>query len=249
MTTKSQTTDLSDLEARLGYDFADRKQLVLALTHVGAAERRLESYQRLEFLGDRVLGVAIAAMLYAAFPAADEGELSRRLADLVRKESCAAVADRWGLDAHIRLGSGETKSSAKGDRLKRAIVGDVCEAVIGAVYLDGGYAAADALVRRAFEAQMLAPLRPLRDPKTTLQEWAQAKGLSAPLYRELARTGPDHAPEFTVAVVIEGQAEVEAKGASKRIAEQAAAAAFMDHEGLTEQQPRGLEAERSMQKS
>lgn len=237
LTISSRASDLHALEEQLGYTFSDRKQLILALTHVGAAERRLASYQRLEFLGDRVLGVVIAGMLYAAFPEADEGELSRRLADLVRKESCSAVADRWGLEAHIRLGAGEAKSGAKSGSLKRAILGDVCEAVIGAVYLDGDFAAAAALVQRAFEDQMRAPLRPLRDPKTTLQEWAQARGRAAPVYRERDRTGPDHAPEFTVAVVIEGHAEVEAKGTSKRLAEQAAAAAFIAREGLTEQSP------------
>jgi ribonuclease-3 len=222
--------DLADLEERLGYRFGDRRRLILALTHVGAAERRLGSYQRLEFLGDRVLGVAVAAMLYAAFPEADEGELSQRLAALVRKESCAAVADRWGLAAYIRLGAGEARNAM----LKRAILGDICEAIIGAVFLDGGFEPAAALVRRAFEAQMQAPSRPLRDPKTTLQEWAQARGLAAPLYREIARSGPDHAPEFTVVVVVETHAEIEAKGTSKRGAEQAAAAAFLDREGLTE---------------
>ena len=237
MTARPQTSDLPALEAALGYGFADRKQLILALTHVGAAETRLGSYQRLEFLGDRVLGVVIAAMLYAAFPEADEGELSRRLAELVRKESCSAVADRWGLEDHIRLGPGEARSGTKSGTLKRAILGDVCEAVIGAVYLDGGFEVAAALVRRAFEAQMRAPLRPLRDPKTTLQEWAQARGRAAPVYRERERTGPDHAPEFTVAVLVEGHAESEAKGTSKRLAEQAAAAAFIAREGLMEQSP------------
>jgi ribonuclease-3 len=222
--------DLAELEASLGYVFADRGLLTLALTHVGAAQNRLRSYQRLEFLGDRVLGLVVADMLQTTFPLAEEGELSKRLADLVRRESCAAVATRWNVAPHIRLGAGEARS----DSLKRAILGDICEAIIGAVYLDGGFAAAATLVRGAFEAQMLAPLRPLRDPKTTLQEWAQAKGLAVPTYRECGRSGPDHAPEFTVAVVVDGYAEIEAKGASKRLAEQAVAAAFMTRAGLTE---------------
>ena len=220
--------DLADLERALGYSFEDRDRLVLALTHVGATQTRLESYQRLEFLGDRVLGLVVADMLQAAFPAAEEGELSRRLAELVRRESCAAVAGRWDVEPHIRLGAGEARSAS----LRTAILGDICEAIIGAVYLDGGFAAASPVVRRAFEAQMHAPLRPLRDAKTTLQEWAQARGLSAPVYRERGRTGPDHQPEFTVAVVIEGHAEINAIGASKRLAEQAAAAAFMAREGV-----------------
>ena len=216
------------LEASLGYVFADRDLLGLALTHVGAASRRQTSYQRLEFLGDRVLGLAIAAMLYDAFPEADEGELSRRLAELVRKESCAAVANRWGVEAHVRLAPGEKASAA----LKRAILGDICESIIGAVFLDGGFEPAKALVQRAFEAQMHALQGSLRDAKTALQEWAQANGLMVPAYRQTDRTGPDHVPEFTVAVTVERHAEAEAKGPSKRIAEQAAALAFMTREGL-----------------
>ena len=222
--------DLGGLEAMLGYTFRDRETLTLALTHVGAAAHRAASYQRLEFLGDRVLGMAVAAMLYETFPNAEEGELSRRLADLVRRESCAEVARGWSIEPHIRLGTGERSNAA----LRTAILGDICEAVIGAVYRDGGYEPAAALVRRAFEPRMLAPRRPLRDPKTALQEWAQARGLAAPLYRAVDRRGPDHAPHFTVAVVVDGHAETAAEGPSKRIAEQAAAAAFMAREGLGE---------------
>ncbi len=223
--------DLGDLEVLLGYAFQDRTTLALALTHIGAAPHRRGSYQRLEFLGDRVLGMAVAAMLYETFPEAEEGELSRRLADLVRRESCADVARAWSIEPQIRLGPGERTNAA----LRTAILGDICEAVIGAVYRDGGYESAAALVRRAFGPQMLTPNRPLRDPKTALQEWAQARGLAAPLYRAVDRQGPDHAPQFTVAVVVDGHAEAEAGGPSKRIAEQAAAAAFMAREGLEDQ--------------
>ena len=219
--------NLGTLEARLGHVFAEKAFLGLALTHIGAAASRPASYQRLEFLGDRVLGLAIAAMLYAAFPEADEGDLSRRLADLVRRESCAEVAAEWGVEPHIRLAPGERTSAA----LRRAILGDVCEAIIGAVYLDGGMSAAGALVERAFAGRMRAPRR-LRDAKTTLQEWAQAKGLAVPVYREVARRGPQHAPQFTVAVAIDGFADAEATGASKRVAEQAAAATFMSREAI-----------------
>ncbi len=219
---------LSDLERTLGYTFREAETLALALTHVGAAKSRAESYQRLEFLGDKVLGLVIASMLYAAYPDAEEGELSRRLAALVRRETCTAVAEGWGVEPHIRLVAGERSA------LRRAILGDICEAVIGAVFLDGGLAAASALVRRDFSGRMQAPERPLRDPKTALQEWAQARKLPAPLYREITRSGPDHAPRFTVAVVVETHAEAQAKGASKRLAEQAAAAAFMTREGISE---------------
>ena len=220
--------DLAALEERLGYRFADPGLLDLALTHIGASAHRGATYQRLEFLGDRVLGVCVAAMLYASYPDAEEGELSRRLADLVRRETCAEVALAWGVEAHIRLAPGEKTIAA----LKRAILGDICESVIGAVFLDGGHAEAAALVARGFEARMRARLRPLRDPKTMLQEWAQARGLATPSYHELARRGPDHAPQFTVGVRVDSYADSEATGSSKRAAEQAAAAAFIAREGV-----------------
>ena len=226
-----QRETLADFEARLGYAFTNKALLEQALSHVGAAKSRVASYQRLEFLGDRVLGVGVAAMLYRTFPGAEEGELSRRLADLVRRETCAIVATAWEVEPHIRLGTGERSA------LKRAILGDICEAVIGAVFLDGGPAAADDLIERWFGPQMHTPRHPLRDPKTALQEWAQAKGLAAPVYREIARTGPDHAPEFTIGVVVDKHTSAEAKGPSKRLAEQAAATAFMLREGVANLQP------------
>ena len=220
-----------ELEARLGHVFAEPSLLDRALTHISAAkssEGRLGSYQRLEFLGDRVLGLAISSMLIAEFPRADEGELSRRLAELVRAEACAEVADAMNLGPFIRLGQGEASS---GGRKKIAILSDVCEAVIGAVHLDGGYEPAAALVERFWRPRMLAPRRPLRDPKTELQEWAQGRGLATPSYREIERSGPDHNPQFRVAVLVEGLAEAEGEGPSKRIAEQAAARALLVKEG------------------
>jgi ribonuclease III len=220
------------LEKRIGHIFADSGLIAAALTHVSAAAgRKRETYQRLEFLGDRVLGLAIAEMLYAAFPEADEGELSRRLAGLVRKESCAEVALAWSIELHIRLGD------AGGANM--AILGDVCESIIGAVFLDAGYDAAKAVVAGAFGARMLSPERPLRDPKTLLQEWAQGRGLPAPLYHETARSGPDHAPEFTVSVEVSGYKHAEAKGLAKRIAEQAAAAAFIARENIIQGNQKG----------
>ena len=155
------------------------------------------SYQRLEFLGDHVLGLIISDMLFRAFPKADEGELSRRLADLVRREACADVARAIELGAALRLGASEANA---GGRMRTAILADVCEALVGAVYLDGGYDAAAKLVERLWGERMRAPVRPLRDPKTILQEWAQARGLPTPTYREVERTGPHHDPEFRVAV-------------------------------------------------
>ena len=221
--------ELGPLELNIGHSFTSRDLAHLALTHVSAANGRRETYQRLEFLGDRVLGLVVADMLYAAFPDAEEGELSRRLADLVRRESCAEVAREWGAETFLRLGEGERQA---GTNNKTAILSDICESIIGAVFLDAGYEAAKAVVTRAFEPRMRSPRRPLRDPKTALQEWAQARGLDAPLYREIARSGPHHAPEFTISVSVAGFLPAEAKGMSKRAAEQAAAAGFIAREGI-----------------
>ncbi len=221
--------DLTPLETRIGHHFADATLIGYALTHVSAiTTARRETYQRLEFLGDRVLGLVVADMLFAAFPDAEEGELSRRLADLVRKESCAEVALDWGVEAYVRLGESEKPAGTA----RTAILGDICESIIGAVFLDAGFDVAKAVVGQAFEARMRSPRRPLRDPKTALQEWAQARGLVPPVYRELARTGPDHAPEFTIAVVVTGYEPAEAKGFSKRRAEQSAAEIFIAREGI-----------------
>ena len=220
------------LEERIGYRFTDVALLDSALSHISAlkgARNRAGSYQRLEFLGDHVLGLVISDMLFRAFPKADEGELSRRLADLVRKETCAEIARTIDLGAAIRLGSSEANA---GGRTRPAILADVCEALIGAVYLDGGFAAVEALVGRLWAARMQTKAQPLRDPKTVLQEWAQARGLPTPAYREIARTGPDHDPEFRVAVQLPRLAPAEGSGRSKRAAEQAAAAAMMAREGV-----------------
>jgi ribonuclease-3 len=221
-----------EVEDRIGYRFADQALLERALTHISALSgprSRAGSYQRLEFLGDHVLGVVISDMLFRAFPSADEGELSRRLADLVRKETCADVARAMDLGPAMRLGSSEVHA---GGRLRVAILGDVCEALIGAVFIDGGYAPAADLVERFWQERMLRPVRPLRDPKTVLQEWAQGRGMPAPSYREIDRSGPDHDPEFRVAVEVADRAPTEGVGRSKRSAEQAAAAAMLTREGL-----------------
>jgi ribonuclease III len=220
------------LEERIGYRFKDIALLDSALSHISAlkgARNRASSYQRLEFLGDHVLGLVISDMLFRAFPKADEGELSRRLADLVRKETCAEIARTIDLGAAIRLGSSEANA---GGRTRPAILADVCEALIGAVYLDGGFAAAEGLVGRLWEARMKTKAQPLRDPKTELQEWAQGRGLPTPAYREIARSGPDHDPEFRVAVQLPRLPPAEGSGRSKRAAEQAAAAAMMAREGV-----------------
>jgi len=219
------------LEKTVGYRFADRELLERSLTHISAVPggNRANSYQRLEFLGDHVLGLIISDMLYRAFAKADEGELSRRLAELVRRESCADVARAIELGAALRLGASEANA---GGRQRTAILADVCEALVGAVYLDGGYDQAAKLVERLWGERMRAPVRPLRDPKTMLQEWAQARGLPTPSYREVERTGPHHDPEFRVAVALPNREPAEGLGRSKRSAEQAAAAAMLKREGV-----------------
>ncbi|MDP3409276.1 ribonuclease III [Bosea sp. (in: a-proteobacteria)] len=221
--------DTARLQATLGHVFADQTLLITALTHMSAEGPRLESYQRLEFLGDRVLGLSIADMLFARYPLAAEGDMSRRLADLVRKETCAEVAIAWNLGAFMRLGEGEILGGA---RKNKAILADACEAIIGAVFIDGGYEAARGLVERGFGERLLKPVRPLRDAKTALQEWAQGQGYPTPTYTERDRSGPDHAPVFRVAARITGLVDAEALGPSKRLAEQAAAEAFLRREGL-----------------
>ena len=219
-------------EERIGYRFKDGALLEQALTHISAltgARNRAGSYQRLEFLGDHVLGLVISDMLFRAFPKADEGEMSRRLADLVRKEACADVARAIDLGPVIRLGASESNAGGRG---RTAILADVCEALVGAVYLDGGYEAASDMIVRLWGERMRRPARPLRDSKTVLQEWAQARGLPTPNYREVERKGPDHDPEFRVTVELPKFAPAEGLGRSKRAAEQAAAAAMLTREGV-----------------
>jgi ribonuclease III len=229
---KRRNRSLTALEIRIGYRFKDIGLAEHALTHVSALKgprNPAGSYQRLEFLGDHVLGLVVSEMLYRTFPQGNEGELSRRLADLVRKETCADVARALDLGEAVRLGGSEAQS---GGRRRTTILGDVCEALIGAVFLDGGYEAAAAFVERFWRDRMLAPERPLRDPKTLLQEWAQGRGMPTPTYREIGRTGPHHNPEFRVAVELPQRDPVEGHGRSKRAAEQAAAAAMLAREGI-----------------
>jgi ribonuclease-3 len=229
---KRRRRDTAAFEQRIGYRFKDAALLEQALTHISAlsgARNRAASYQRLEFLGDHVLGLVISDMLFRAFARADEGEMSRRLADLVRKEACADVGRAIGLGAAIRLGASEANAGGRG---RTAILADVCEALIGAVFVDGGYPAAAALIERLWSERMRTPARPLRDSKTVLQEWAQARGLPTPAYREVERKGPDHDPEFRVTVELPHLAPAEGLGRSKRAAEQAAAAAMLTRAGV-----------------
>jgi ribonuclease III len=218
------------LEARLGYRFADPDLLDRALTHTSAispGKRIAQSYQRLEFLGDRVLGLVVADMLYRKMPKANEGELSRALNTLVRKETCAAIARELDLGAELNLGASEART---GGAQKEAILGDVAEAVIGAVYCDGGLGRAYELIEGLFGDHLELAGNERTDAKTTLQEWAQSKGLEPPAYVEVERMGPDHAPEFTIEINLRDHAPLRASGHSKKLAEHKAAERFLVRE-------------------
>jgi ribonuclease III len=228
--------NLDELLKKLEYDFQSPELLDEALTHVSAPKSGGQSYQRLEFLGDRVLGLATAEILFKTFPTAPEGELSRRLAELVRRESCAEIAIAWDVGPYLKLGAGEAQS---GERRNQTILADVCEAIIGAVFLDGGYEPARNLVERSFRDIMETPRRPLRDPKSALQEWAQGRGLPPPTYTVAEQSGPDHAPKFRVMVKVKGAETEFGHGTSKRIAEQAAARSLLLREGVWTEEEHG----------
>jgi ribonuclease-3 len=223
-------SDLSALEERLGYRFKDRALLEQALTHKSfVTGRKHASNQRLEFLGDRVLGLAVAEMLYTTFPGNLEGELSQRHTALVRNETCVEVAQLLELGPHLRLAPSER--NAGGER-NPSILGDACEAVMGAMFLDGGYEPARKMIERYWRPLMTAALQAPRDAKALLQEWALGRGLPVPSYREVGRTGPDHKPEFRVSIELPGIDPVEGIGPSKREAERAAASSMLAREGI-----------------
>jgi ribonuclease III len=211
------------LESALGHGFQNPRLLTEALTHRSAADESSPSNERLEFLGDRVLGLIVAEMLIARFPAAEEGELSRRHAALVRREALAEVAERIRLEAHVIFGP----SDAKAGRENAGLLANACEAVIGALFLDGGLEAARSFITDAWQSMIADGETSQRDAKTRLQEWAQARGRSLPDYEVTDREGPAHAPQFVVTVRVDGEAPATGEGGSKRVAEQAAAAALL----------------------
>lgn len=222
-----------DLAQTLGHVFARPALLTEALTHPsavapprGMGRRRAvqRHYERLEFLGDRVLGLVIADLLWHRFETEPEGPMTRRMADLVRRETVAKVALDIGLDRHLVVAPSE---AAAGAAKNPSILSDVCEAVIAAIYLDGGMPAASAFVRHWWEKLIDEKAAPPRDPKTQLQEWAQARGLGLPVYRLVATEGPDHAPRFTVAASVAQSNEASATALSKRAAEAEAAATLL----------------------
>lgn len=220
--------ELSDLEAVVGHRFRSRRLLIRALTHSSVGGRRdthLESNERLEFLGDRVLGLVVADMLYARFPDEAEGSLAKRHAALVCREALARVAATIGLPGHLVLSRGEEEA---GGRLLDGLVADACEALIAAIFLDAGFEAAQAFVQARWEPLLDADVIPPQDPKTALQEWAQGHGLPLPEYEEVSRQGPAHAPSFTVRAEVVGLDPVTAEGSSKRVAEREAARLLLE---------------------
>ncbi|MEQ8896132.1 MAG: ribonuclease III [Roseovarius sp.] len=216
--------ELRAFEGRLGHRFAEPELLVRAVTHSSMSSPNRDDNQRLEFLGDRVLGLVMAQALLERDLAAQEGQLAPRFNALVRKETCADVARQIDLGKVLKLGRSEMMS---GGRRKLALLGDAMEAVIAAVYRDAGFEAAREVVLRLWGRRIESVKEDARDAKTALQEWAQARGLTPPDYVETARSGPDHAPQFTIeARLADGQAESATAG-SKRQAEQAAATALL----------------------
>ncbi len=218
------SADLRAFEARIGHPFRQPALLARAVTHSSISSATRPDNQRLEFLGDRVLGLVMAEALLGADGKASEGQLAPRFNALVRKETCAEVAREIGLGEVLKLGRSEMMS---GGRRKDALLGDAVEAIIAAVYLDSGFEAAKALILRLWGSRIGAVEEDARDPKTSLQEWAQARAMPPPSYNETGREGPDHQPFFTVEVrLANGEAE-SARAGSKRAAEQMAARALL----------------------
>ena len=218
------SADLLAFQGRLGHRFRKPDLLLRAVTHASIGSATRPDNQRLEFLGDRVLGLVMAEALLSADKAATEGQLAPRYNALVRKETCADVARALGLGDVLKLGRSEMMS---GGRRKDALLGDAMEAVIAAVYLDGGFEAARKAVLRHWQARIGAVEADARDAKTALQEWAQARGQLPPAYVERGREGPDHQPVFTIEVRLASGETETAQAGTKRQAEQAAAKALL----------------------
>jgi ribonuclease-3 len=214
---------LENLEKEIGHVFKNRDYLEKAVTHSSTGHDK--NYERLEFLGDRVLGLIIAQILYQKFPQEDEGDLAKRLSALVQGVTIARIA------AHINLGSYVLFSDAErqaGGAANENILADVFEAVIGALYLDSGFEKCQNLIERLWADNFFEMKAPPRHPKTIVQEWAQGSGLPLPEYKIIGQRGPDHMPEFDVRLVIKGYPEIVAQGGSRQEAEKNAAQKFIE---------------------
>lgn len=228
MTAKRASTGLDDGAGWLGYTFHDPQLLLQALTH-GSSPKSRANYQRLEFLGDRVLGLVIAEALFLKHGKETEGGLSARHSALVRGDECAEVGERLGLAEKLQVGVVERK---KGVQRMHSVLGDVVEAVIGAIYVDGGLEVARDFVLHHWEKALKDPQIATKDPKTFVQEWALARGKDLPSYEVLKRSGPDHNPEFVVKLTVPKSGEAMGTGTSKQAAEKAAAVAFIAERNL-----------------
>jgi ribonuclease-3 len=229
---KPSDAELAALTKGIGHVFTRPELAAEALSHRSALDRQPElkaafphGNERLEFLGDRVLSLAMADLLLHRFPREREGALARRHAALVRAETLAAIAESIGLGAHIRLGDSER---AQKGIVKPNILADTLEALLGAVFLDAGFAAAAGCIEALWADRLASQAAAPRDPKTALQEWAQARRLPLPSYREVGREGPPHAPIFVVDVAIKGHSPSRGRGGSKREAERLAAGALLE---------------------
>lgn len=235
------TRRFAKLYMTLGHSFVRPELLEEALTHSSAVSGPNgggggSDYERLEFLGDRVLNLVIAQHLLKRFPEEKVGQLARRHAALVREEALADVARRAGIVEFIRMSAGEDLSGGRGNP---AIAADCCEAVIAALYQDGGMPAAERFIAKYWATLLAQTPRPPKDPKTALQEWAQSRGLPLPVYATVAQSGPDHDPTFTVRVQVKDHPAASATGRSKRLAEQIAAQFLLAMiAGNTQQPPR-----------
>jgi ribonuclease III len=219
---------LTKLERVIGYHFNDPVLCEHALTH-GSRQSKRADYQRLEFLGDRVLSLVIADDLFRRFSVEQEGQLAARLSQLVRGETCAAVGQALGLDQFIIVGQVE---KSKGVQRIASVLGDVVEALIGALYLDGGLEVARSFILRWWNDLLIKSPADLKDAKTFVQEWALARAMPLPLYEVVGREGPEHAPVFTISLKVGPHDHATGVGASKQAAEMAAATAFIIREGL-----------------
>jgi len=219
------------LETRLGYSFRDPALLTLALTHPSTAKSYqgvAYNNQRLEFLGDAVLGVCIAELLYAMYPTEAEGDLSKRQVGLVNGAQLARVSVELGLGEHLILSQSEEES---GGRELVSNLEDACEALLGALFLDGGIEAVRPLIQRYWKPLAETNAAPPKDAKTALQEWAQGRGLPLPDYRVISESGPAHAPLFRIEVQVKGQASMQAEARTKKLAERLAAEALLTQIG------------------
>lgn len=212
----------SDLQQEIGYAFRDAALLSQALTHASMGGMSANN-ERLEFLGDRVLGVGVADMLFRSFPDDKEGDLAKRHTALVQQAALVDIARQWGVRTHMKYLDGA---------FSEAVEADAVEALLGAIFLDGGYQAVAELIEKFWRPLLEKYKAPPTDPKSMLQEWAQAKGLPLPVYTVAHQAGSDHAPVFDIDVTVKGYAPVRAQANNKRAAEKEAAITFLKQIGI-----------------